>query len=247
MSRSGWLLIPLLGLVMAATPAHEAVPGDGALESNRQLLRKWQADPEHEERLRRDLRTYWKLPKAKREHLRQLDQELHQLDAKTQEHLWRVAERYRDWLEKLSPEQRQEIDSAADGHERLARIQEIRQRQWIEKLPRHVRDDLMKLPANERKARIVKLREQELVLHKLWQRPIRLGPVPVRPRTHLRDFPPDVQEFVEKQVLPRLSAEEKRQYHAAEGRANFARARKAPRRPSSGASAAARAAQADRA
>jgi hypothetical protein len=217
-------MTPVLGFVMAATPAHEAEPNGGAadLERNRQLLRKWQADPEHGDRLRRDLRAYWMLPKAKRDRLRRLDREMHQLDAKTQQRLWRTAERYRTWLEKLPEEQRREIETASDSQERLALIKEIRQRQWIETLPRRVRDDLMKLPEGERKARIMQLREQESVRRKMWLRPIRLVPAPVKPRTHLRDFPPEVKEFVEKQLLPRLSAAEKRQYHDAEGRANFA-------------------------
>ena len=223
-SRHCWLMIPLLVFVMAATPAQEAGSDEGTptLERNRQLLRKWQADPEHAARLQNDLRAFWKLPRAKREHLRQLDQELHQLDVKTQKRLWTVAERYRAWLEKLAYDQRQAIETAPDSQERLTRIREIRQQQWIEKLPQRVREDLMKLPVEERKARIVHLREQELNLRKLWQRPIRLAPIPAKPRTHLRDFPPEVREFVEKQLLPRLSAEEKRQYDNAEGRANFA-------------------------
>jgi hypothetical protein len=217
-------MVPLLVFVMAATPAHEAELDDGApaLERNRHLLRKWQADPEHAARLQNDLQVFWKLPRAKREQLRQLDQELHRLDAKTLKRLWTVAERYRAWLEKLPENQRQAIETATDSQERLARIREICQQQWIEKLPQRVRDNLMKLPAEERKTRIAQLREQELVLRKVWLRPPRPAPVPVKPRTHLHDFPPEVREFVEQQVLPRLSAEEKRQYHDAEGRANFA-------------------------
>src|SRR5579871_5664146 len=100
--RYGWLMLPALGFIMAAMPAQEAEPDDVAsvLERNGQLLRKWQADPEHDARLKHDLRAYWQLPKEKRERLRRLDRQLHQLDAKTQQRLWRVAERYREWLEK---------------------------------------------------------------------------------------------------------------------------------------------------
>jgi hypothetical protein len=171
--RYCWLLTPVLAFVMAATPAHEG--GSGDLERNRQLLQKWKEDPEHYARLRRDLRAYWALPRAKRQRLRHLDAELHQLDAGTQKRLWRVAQRYNAWLEKLSPDERREIETASDGQERLARIKEIRQRQWIERLPQRVRDELMKLPAEERKARIVQLRQQESVERKPWQRPIAPG------------------------------------------------------------------------
>jgi hypothetical protein len=217
-SRYGWLLMPVLCCVMAATPAHETPSGD--LERNRQLLQKWKTDPDHYARLQRDLRDYWALPASKREHLRLLDKELHQLDAKTQKHLWKVMERYSTWLEQLPEDERRQIETAADAHERLDRIKEIRERQWIESLPRKVGEELAQLPAEQRTARVAPLREQERHQRRLWQQPLG-GSRSLKQPTRLHEFPKEVQDFVEKQLLPHLNAEEQRRYRQAEGRPEF--------------------------
>jgi hypothetical protein len=220
--RFGWLCTPVLGFVMAATPSHEAAPSAVDLERNRQLLQKWKTDPEHYARLQQDLHDFWTLPKAKREHLRQLDREFHELDDTTRKRLGKTAERYLAWLERLSEEERQHIEAAADWHEKLSRIEAIREKRWIERAPRKVREELAKLPPDERTARVTQLRKQERQQRKQWQRPLSIGPRPVKPLTHLSDFSPEVQEFVKKQLLPRLNAEERKQYHQAEGRPGFA-------------------------
>ncbi len=126
-ARYCWLSTQLFCCLLAATPAHEA--GSDDLEHNRQLLKKWQVDPEHSARLQRDLRDYWALPASKRERLRLLDKELHQLDEKTQKRLWKALERYSVWLEQLPENERKEIETASDAQERLRRIKEIRARE----------------------------------------------------------------------------------------------------------------------
>ncbi|HWG46024.1 MAG TPA: hypothetical protein VN688_24900 [Gemmataceae bacterium] len=218
-SRYGWLLTPVLCCVMAATPAHETPSGD--LERNRQLLQKWKTDPDHYARLQRDLRDYWALPPAKRERLRLLDKELHQLDAKTQKHLWKVMDRYSVWLEQLPEDERRNIETATDPQERLRRIKEIHERQWIEGLPRKMAEELAKLPAEQRAARGLQLREQERHQRRLWQQPLGSGSRALKHPTRLREFPKEVQDFVEKHLLPHLNAEEQRRYRQAEGRPEF--------------------------
>jgi hypothetical protein len=157
MPRYCCLLIPVLGFVMAAAP--EQAPGD--LEHNRQLLRQWKTDPEHYARLQQDLRAFWGMPRAKQHRFRQLDRDFHQLDPKTRKRLWSVLERYRRWLEKLPEKDRRQIETASDSQERLRLIKEVRERQWIERQPREVRDRLRKLPADQRSIRVAQLREQE--------------------------------------------------------------------------------------
>ncbi len=172
---SRYYLLPLLIFLTAAMPGEEGAPEvtDAVnLERNRQLLDKWKADPEHYARLQRDLRDFWALPKSKRRQIRQLDQDFHQLDAKTQRRLWQVAERYTAWLDRLPQAERQQIEQAKDSQERLQLIRTIRERQWIERLPRKVREDLEKLPPEARAAQIVQLRKQERQQRLLWSRPI---------------------------------------------------------------------------
>ncbi|HEY7327622.1 MAG TPA: hypothetical protein VH592_08285, partial [Gemmataceae bacterium] len=163
-SRCCLLLMPMLAFLAAATPSEEGtsgMPDASYLERNRQLLQKWKADPEHYARLQRDLHDFWALPEPKRRQLRQLDRAYHELDARTQKRLWKVAERYTAWLERLPEVDRQRIDETKDTHERLQLIRTIREQQWIERLPQKVRQDLEKLPPAERAAQIALLHKQE--------------------------------------------------------------------------------------
>jgi hypothetical protein len=220
-SRYCGLLAPLFTVVLAATPAHEEPSAPRDLEHNRQLLQKWQTDPEHYARLQRDLRDFWALSKPNRERLRQFDRELHDLDASSQKRLWKVAERYRAWLERLPEEDRRKIEAATDLANRLRLVKEIREGQWLERLPRKVSEQLEKLPADERALRVERLREQERKQRKLWERPLGPGPRPAKPRTQLQELPEVVQAFWTKNVLPRLSAEERSEYERAKSRGEF--------------------------
>lgn len=171
--RSRLLLLPLLAFLVAATPND---PNADSLEHNRQLLQKWKTDPEHYARLQRDGRDFWALPEAKRQQLRQLDHAFHQLDAKTQKRLWQAAQRYTSWLEHLQEGDRRQLEQTPDTQERLRLIRTIRERQWIERLPRKVQEDLAKQPAEKRSAQIAVLRKQERQQRQRWSRPVKAKP-----------------------------------------------------------------------
>jgi hypothetical protein len=173
--RYGLLLCPMLILLAAESPTEEGTspaPDAAYLERNRQLLLKWKADPEHYARLQRDLRDFWALPEPKRRQLRRLDRAFHELDAKTQKRLWKAAERYAAWLERLSEAERQQIEETKDTQQRLQLIRTLRERQWIARLPRKVREDLEKLPPQERAAQMAQLRKQERQQRLLWSKPL---------------------------------------------------------------------------
>jgi hypothetical protein len=197
-----------------------AVPGDTAesradLEHNRQLLERWRTDPEHYARLQRDLRAFWALPPQRRERLRKLDRDFHKLEAPARERLWRVLERYNLWLEQLPEEERRQIEAADPGH-RLRLIREVRQRQWIERLPARVRDDLLKLPADKRQQRVAQLQKEEQRHRREWQQPLVLRPRTPR-YTQLKEFPQSVQDFVRNALLPSLDEDEKKRLQQADG------------------------------
>jgi hypothetical protein len=178
---SRFYLLPLLIFLTGAMPGEEEaseVTDVANLERNRQLLDQWKADPEHYARLQRDLHDFWVLPKSKRRQIRQLDQNVHQLDIKTQKQLWKVAERYTAWLDRLPQAERQQIEEAKDSQQRLQLIRTIRERQWIERLPRKVRVDLEKLPPEARAVQIMQLHKQERQQRLLWSRPIGAKPRP---------------------------------------------------------------------
>jgi hypothetical protein len=93
----------------------------------------------------------------------------------------------------------------------------LRHRQWIERLPRKVREELEKLPPAERAARMAKLQEEERQQQILWRRPLG-GSGHFKPAAHLEELPEEVRKFVEKHLLPHLTPDERRRYEAAKGR-----------------------------
>ena len=208
------LLVPMLAFLAAATPGPEEAAD---LERNRQLLQKWKEEPEHYARLQRDLHDFWALPDTKRRQLRRLDRAFHQLDARARKRLWKAAERYMIWLERLPEDERRRIEETTDSQERLRLIRAIRERQWIEKLPRTVQADLDKLPDGARSAEVARLRDQERQQRLLWKRPVNVG-LHTRQAVHPADLPAEVRNFIEKQLLPHMTLEERRQYNAALGR-----------------------------
>lgn len=212
--RYGLLLVPMLAFLVAANPGPESAAD---LERNRHLLQKWKAEPEHYARLQRDLHDFWALPEARRRQLRRLDHDLHALEAPTQDRLWKAAQRYLAWLERLPEDERRRIEETKDPQERLRLIRAIRDRQWIERLPRKVQVELNKLPDEARSAEVARLREQERRQRLQWKHPL---PAPPRNRQPSRpaDLPAESRNFIEKQLLPHLTPEEKRRYNAALGR-----------------------------
>lgn len=85
---------------------------------------------------RKEYADFQAKPPAAREHLKKIDRGLAEEDTESQLRLLRLMQRYSDWLDALPPDQRQRIDGAASTEERLARIAEVREEQWIATLPR---------------------------------------------------------------------------------------------------------------
>src|SRR5579862_1753655 len=96
-ARSLLLLAAILAVTGAAVPDTPEPPASAeALEENLRLLETWRKDPNqaaHLNRLHADLEYFWKLPAEERTRLRKLDQELHEQDPGTREHLWNVLAR----------------------------------------------------------------------------------------------------------------------------------------------------------
>jgi hypothetical protein len=207
--RPWWLAVVLACLSSLAFASHEEAD---ELERNRRLLDKWKANPDHYQRLKRDLNAFYALPAARQEQIRDLDRQLHEADPETQTRLWGVMERYSVWLEQLPEPERRAVLGAKD---KATLIRGLRQREWIERLPRPVRNDLFRLPPEARLARIYELRQQEQQQRVLWQRP--LGSTDVARPTKYNDLPAETQTFFAKEVLPRLSEEDKKQLKQTEG------------------------------
>jgi hypothetical protein len=111
---------------------------------------------------RQEYAAFLALPAEIRERVRRLDRDLQEEDPEYQVALHRVMQRYLDWLERLSPEERKLIEQAKSTEEKLQRIREVREKQWVRTLPKADRDQIESTTGpDERKKRIAAARERE--------------------------------------------------------------------------------------
>jgi hypothetical protein len=203
-----------------------SVRADGkgdALEQNRKWLEKARKDPEHYARLLQDLKAFLNLPPDQQDRLRKLDKELSQLQKKNpaeSERLNRALERFAAWWERLSETDRQWIEAAPNQNERLRRIRALRERQWIEHLPKAYRDQIHQAQGEKRAALIKRYRQEEKDRHQEWQLAMRHWDefLKGKPPRRTADLPPDVLAFVHKNLQPRLSKADADRLKAAEGK-----------------------------
>jgi hypothetical protein len=210
--RSAWRMLLLIGVLALAAPVLAVVePTPEELANNRRLLEKWKADREHYARLREELKEFEALKPEQQAAMRQLDRELYQEDPVVQARLWRVLDRYATWLEKLPEGDRQKIAAAATPAERLQVVKEVREKEWVDRLPKAKRDQVVNTPKNKRAEVIAELREKERERRLEWQRVVGTGEdVPLRwPPTRVAELPPAVQSYVVFSLHPQLTAEEK--------------------------------------
>jgi hypothetical protein len=208
MRRSFWLLFVLAGLGAAALP-HGTDSEE--LEHNRRLLEKWKADPDHHQRLKRDLAAFHALSPERQERIRAVDRHLHEGDSSTQGRLWGVLERYAGWLERLPESDRRLVLEAPTAEARLEVISGLKQRQWRDRLPGTMRAELLKLPEQRQVERMKELRLLEWRQRILWQRPFQGKNDPIPKPKQMTDFPPEVKAFIKEKLEPRLSAQEKQE------------------------------------
>lgn len=136
----------MLGVVVMAAASALVLGADEdsseALERNADLLSKWKADTDHYSRLRRDLKAFYAMPAARRARLRQFDRDLHALDLGKRRRLWDVLYRYNVWLDRLPEADRKRINDAGATEDRLTAIRELREKQWLARLPAKEREEL---------------------------------------------------------------------------------------------------------
>jgi hypothetical protein len=128
-------------------------------------------------------------------------------------------DRYAAWLGTLSPADRRQIESASDSAERLGVVREIREREWIDRLPKARRDQVLKAPPDKRAALLADLRRQEHDRHLEWLPAPGAEPAPARPwpPTRTGELPPEVQNYVTLYLTPRLNKEDRDRFKNAEG------------------------------
>jgi len=219
--RRALVLVVMLSpvLVVGQLPAVSDTSAD-PVEQNRRLIEKLRAEPERYERLKRDLKAFLALPADRQARLRQLDQALHASDPEEQERLWQIMDRYVTWLERLPEKDRRPVDEAPDPTSRLKVVKEVLENQWIDRLPRAKRDQLAGVTGDKRATLIARFKEEEKTRRAEWNKALwsadsgyRKGPI-----VRAADLPEDARRFVEKELLPAMSPEDRDKLKELEGR-----------------------------
>lgn len=164
----------LLLLVLAAPAGASDTPGPSP-------------DLGHDAGRRRDEEAFLALPPDRQEALRQLDRTLYEDDPASAARLRRALDRYARWRARLPEADRRRIDAAPDVGARLLIIKQIRERQWLARLPKAYRDELGRLKGPARADRVAEIRRQQRKERQAWAEAF-----PARLRgTNLPDTPAD--------------------------------------------------------
>ncbi len=189
-------------------------------EQQRQALQKLEADPGRRARLLQDLRAFQELPREQQNRLRKIDKDLHEANPATAARLNRSLVRYVEWLENLPEAKRNYIEKAPDSKERLLRIRQLREQEWIETLPLAQRNQIQSATGEARAALVKKFKLEEKQRRQDWQAAIRHWDELQKgsPPTQRSELPTEMQLFIEKTLLPRVTTADAERLKAAEGK-----------------------------
>lgn len=119
----------------------------------------------------REAAAFNALPAESQRRIRQLDRELREEDSESRARYLLLLQRYNDWVEKLSAEDRRSIDEQPTTEAKIKRIREIKEQQWISTLPKAQRDQILdpKITPEEKQKRIAKAKEDQRQADLDWQ------------------------------------------------------------------------------
>jgi hypothetical protein len=210
------LLLFALSASLWAVP--EPTPDE--VEAARQRYEQWRHHPDKLGRLRQNWQSFLALPAERREQVLQLDHDLHDESLSAQTRLWNVLERYTDWYVHLPEPARQALQSAPDKASRLVLIREMRDRDWMKRQPRALREQWAKLQGKAHVDFVAQLRQEERQRHFEWQMASRFWKeleynkqLPAR----LDTMPLEVQRYVRDILQPMLEPAEQESLKKAEG------------------------------
>src|SRR5262249_15234095 len=131
-----------------------------------------------------------------------------------------VFERYLVWLQSLTLEDRQPVQTAASTEVRLRIIKELREREWVNRLPLAVREELGKLTPAGRHDRLAELRRQEQQWRDAWREALKnWNDVLNRQQqaARLKELIPQVKVYVREFLYPALGTGERKRLLETEG------------------------------
>jgi hypothetical protein len=205
---------PLTFLLLLLALPLAVADGNDEQERNRKLLEKARSDPQHYARLVQDLQAFLALPEERQQELRKLDHDLHDENSASHARLQRALERYADWLQRLPEADRNRIEATSDPKERLRLIKQIREQEWIGRLPKARQDELAKLQSDPARyqQRLKELRQEERQRRKEWAYAIKHWGDLQAGKQALETLPklkPELIVFVRDGLMPLLSDAER--------------------------------------
>ncbi|MCS7021358.1 MAG: hypothetical protein NZU63_05985 [Gemmataceae bacterium] len=114
------------------------------------------------------IHSYRHLPPARQAALQELDRDLFAQEPVERDYLLAILEAYAFWLSNLPEDQRRSILAASDAAQRLQRIRELREQQWLETLPGEQQKQLRALSTPERIEAVRRLKRQEADRREAW-------------------------------------------------------------------------------
>ena len=125
-------------------------------------------NPDDPAYLRRQYAWFQAQDPARQQQLRKLHNDFQQFPPEDQARLTKVMQAYNAWLAKLPEADRQRVLAAPSAAERLEEIRRLREREWVESLPRPYRDEYAALDADARRQKVQEWRAEEAERHDEW-------------------------------------------------------------------------------
>jgi len=113
-------------------------------------------------------KSFKALPPPRQQAIRELDRQLHAVDADTGDRLFRALEEYAVWLDRLPDPERRGVLAAGTPGLRLGGIRDVRERQWFDALPAAQRGQLAGLPDVKKAEKIRQWKEEASRQRALW-------------------------------------------------------------------------------
>lgn len=105
---------------------------------------------------------------ARQQQLRKLHLDFLELGPEDQSRLTRIMQAYNAWLAHLSEADRERVLSAPSAAIRLEEVKRLREREWVESLPRVYRDEYARLEGDSRRQRVHEWRAEEAERREEW-------------------------------------------------------------------------------
>jgi hypothetical protein len=125
-------------------------------------------NPDDPAYLRRQYVWFQAQEPARQQQLRRLHAEFTGLTPDEQAKLAKVMQTYNAWLARIPENERKLVLAAPTAAARLEAVKQVREREWVESLPRTYRDEYAKLDGDARKQRVQEWRAEETERREEW-------------------------------------------------------------------------------